>query len=192
MYIQDGVFTTGVRTRNIISQYGTITNLTTTNIYSQILNVTNIVVSWNIDVDGNINVGVDVSGNLSVNGNLTVDNDLGVNGNLIYGYQQLNSAGNITTNNIVSLLNFDVSGGVIISMNNASTVGQLKIISRISNTDNYNINVVLSDSGKYLNDGAGNTYDTITFNKQGDSVTLMYVGSNNWTVISQNNVSFSS
>ena len=111
---------------------------------------------------------------------------------MIYGYQQLNSAGNITTNNIVSLLNFDVSGGVIISMNNASTVGQLKIISRISNTDNYNINVVLSDSGKYLNDGAGNTYDTITFNKQGDSVTLMYVGSNNWTVISQNNVSFSS
>lgn len=171
-----------------------------------IVNITNTTNSSNVDsgalvVDGgvgireDVNVGgdIDVSGNLSVNGNLTVDNDLGVNGNLIYGYQQLDSSGNITTNNIVSLLNFDgTSGGVNISMNNASTVGQLKIISRISNTNNHNINVVLSGGGKYLNDGAGNTYDTITFNKQGDSVTLMYVGFNNWTVISQNNVSFSS
>lgn len=54
MYIQDGVFTTSLRTHDIISQYGTITNLTTTNIYSQILNVINIVVSENIDVDGNL------------------------------------------------------------------------------------------------------------------------------------------
>ena len=152
---------------------------------------------------------VDVSGNLSVNSNLTVDNDLlvegnttlnkldvsanlTVNGNLTYGCQILNSPGNITTTNVVSLLNFDgTSGEVTISMNNASTVGQLKIISRIYDTNNYNINVQLS-GGKYLNDGAGNNFNTITFNNQGDSVTLMYVGNSNWTVISQNNESFSS
>lgn len=76
MIVKEGIFTSSVRTNNIISQNGEIKNLITTNMNLQMLNVKNIIVSGNINVNANINVGgnIDVSGNLFVDGIINISN----------------------------------------------------------------------------------------------------------------------
>lgn len=120
MYIQNGVFTTGVRSYNVVTQNGEIKNLTTTNIYSQTINVSNIVVSGNVDVDGNVNVGgdVDISGNLSVDGIINITNTtnssnidsgaLVVAGGVGIG-KDVNIGGDVNING-----NIDVSGNILL------------------------------------------------------------------------------
>lgn len=150
-----------------------------------LLTIPSIEVDTDLTVNGNTYLNsLDVSGNLTVNGNVNIS------GNLVYSCQILtDNVDNVNITNTTTLLDFSPSSLTTINMDvSGATIGQLKIISRISSGGD-DINIQLVSPGNILNNN--NNINTITFSQSGNSITLMYVGTDNWTIISQNNVSLS-
>ena len=211
MIIQDGIYTPGIRTYNIVAQSGNIRNLSINNCYLTSLYVNYIKVNGNVDINGNLNVtnnfnvngnttlGNAISDTTTVNGNLSVSNDFNVNGNTTLGNAISDTTtvnGNLVLNNSLtySTENIDSSGNlstdVIVSLIDCSGYSITVDLNDITTIGQIKvITLVTGDCILNVNLTDGNS--TATFNAIGSSLNLLSVGANGWAVLSTYNTSIS-